>query len=262
MTTLRELQHIAQRHVLEAGALPDTLAAATLGDAPGRWAIYVEAYRLRLVAALAASYPTLAAHLGEAAFAVLAHEYLDAHPSTFRSLRDFGAGLAPRLAARAADAATRLQADLAAFEWTLASAFDAADVTALSAADLAGVEPGAWPGLTFAAVPSVGRLATTTNAVAVWRAHRDAREAGDGAIPATIEPALTDRVEWLVTRPALETHFRSIRPDEARALDAVLGGQPFGALCDGLAADHGERAALVAATWLKGWLTEGLLLRV
>jgi hypothetical protein len=262
MTTLDALQRIAQRHVLEAGTLPGSLATATLGDAPGRWGIYVEAYRLRLVSALAASYPTLAACLGETAFASLAHEYLEVHPSTFRSLRDFGAELAPMLAARSADAATRLQADLAAFEWTLASAFDAADVTALAVADLAGVEPDAWPGLTFAAVPSLGRLATTTNAVALWRAHREAREAGDGALPAAIEPTLTDRIEWLVSRPALETQFRSMPADEACALDALLAGRSFGSLCDALAADHGERAALVAATWLKGWLTEGLLLRV
>ena len=68
-------------------------------------------------------------------------------------------------------------------------------------------------------------------------------------------------VEWLIWRPQLTTQFRSCEPDEAIAFNTLAGGTTFGELCGGLAESLGEHAALQAAGWLKGWLTEGLLLR-
>jgi hypothetical protein len=263
LTTLADLQRAAQQHVLDAGALPAALAAATAGDGAERWNIYVEAYRLRLVEALATTYRSLAARLGRESFARVAREYIAAHPSTFRSLRDFGADLPAVLAAAAGDPESRMLAELARFEWCLATAFDAATVTAATVADLAGVAPEGWPTLAFAPVPGLGRFATATNAMAVWRGLRDALEADATAGPVMAPAAAqVEHVDWLVTRPALETHFRSLPAGEAEALDALLAGTPFGALCESLVPRHGDGAAVVAATWLKGWLTEGLLLRV
>ena len=46
------------------------------------------------------------------------------------------------------------------------------------------------------------------------------------------------------------------------ALDALLAGDSFGSVCEALTATEGDRAALQAATWLKGWLVEGLLEQV
>ncbi|MBN8481051.1 MAG: putative DNA-binding domain-containing protein [Xanthomonadales bacterium] len=53
-------------------------------------AVYVNAYRARLREALAADHPRLARHLGEARWLALCDAYIDAQPSTARSLRTFG----------------------------------------------------------------------------------------------------------------------------------------------------------------------------
>ncbi|MBS0394720.1 MAG: putative DNA-binding domain-containing protein [Proteobacteria bacterium] len=254
---LAELQDAVQRHVLDGGAPPAALAAAVLPPAGERLGIYAEAYRLRLAEALATQFPALAARAGSEPFAALARAFIAATPSVHRSLRDYGAGLGAWLAAGAADEEQALRAELAEFEWRLAAAFDAAPGAAAGPADLATVAPQDWPALRFRAVPSLQRLATTTPAVAAWRAHRDA----SGASPAATRGA---RVEWLIVRPALETQFRSLPGDEAGALDRLLAGASFGELCAELAArapDPGA-AALQAALWLKGWLQEGALERV
>ena len=263
MSGLEDLQRIAQRHLLQGGPLPDTLLGALAPPVEERWGIYCEGYRLRLVASLATTYGALAARLGREDFATVARAFIDGHPSTYRSLRDYGGDFAAFLRVRATDAETRLHADLAAFEWLLAAAFDAPDTTATTVAALATLAPHEWPGLSFCAVPGLGRLRTTTNAVAVWRACRSALEADPAAGPVTDPQAAdTDAVDWLVVRPTFETRFRSLPDDEAEALDRVLGGASFAQLGEALALRHGGNAPLVAATWLKGWLTEGALLRV
>jgi len=263
VTALKDLQSLAQRHLLEGGELPAALEASLAQPAAERWGIYVEAYRLRLVEALATTYGALRARVGGECFAALARAFIDGHPSTHRSLRDYGAEFPAFLARSGDDAEARLCAELASFEWHLAAAFDAQDTTPTTVADLAAVAPAEWPGLSFRGVPGLGRLRTTTNAVAAWRACRDALEADPSAGP-VLEPTAADiePVEWLIIRPALETRFRSLPADEADALDRVLAGTGFAALGDALAERHGDGAALAAATWLKGWLTEGALQRV
>ncbi|HUO79441.1 MAG TPA: DNA-binding domain-containing protein [Steroidobacteraceae bacterium] len=260
--TLAELERAVQRHILGGGPLPESLAAAVAPPAAERWSVYVEAYRLRLTEALAAQYPALAARAGGSAFAALAGAFIAETPSVHRSIRDYGRELAAHLAAGARGAEDEMRAELAAFEWRLAAAFDAAPGRPTAPAELAAVAPEAWPGLCFRAVPALGRLATETNAVAVWRA---AKAAGDAAPEPLADPvaARPGRVEWLILRPALDAEFRSLPPDEAAALDRLLAGEPFGALCEALAGPRGEAgAAATAAGWLKGWLLAGALERV
>jgi hypothetical protein len=262
---LAELERAVQRHVLDGGPLPAALAAAVAAPAAERWEIYVEGYRLRLTEALATQYPALAARAGRAAFAEHMRAFIAATPSVHRSIRDYGRELPAYLAAGAADLEDEMRAELAAFEWRLAAAFDAAPATPTAAADLAGVAPADWPGLCFRGVPSLGRLATTSNAVPVWRAAKDALESDRGAPPVTAPAAArAARVEWLILRPALDSEFRSLPADEAAALDRLLAGAPFGALCARLAEtlDDPGAAAARAAGWLKGWLQAGALERV
>lgn len=264
--TLAELERAVQRHILAGGPLPPALETAVAPPAGERWEIYVEAYRLRLTEALATQYPALAARAGRAVFAERMRAFIAATPSLHRSIRDYGRELAEHLAATASDLEDEMGAELAAFEWRLAAAFDAAPGAPASAADLAGVAPADWPGLRFRGVPGLGRLATRTNAVVVWRAAKAAAAgAGYEGAPVT-EPAAarTTRTEWLILRAGLDTVFRSMPADEAAALDRLLGGVSFGELCAGLAATLGDdsAAAATAAGWLKGWLLEGALERV
>ena len=260
---LAALQELAQRHLLDGGDMPPALAEAIAPPAAARWSIYVEAYRSRLTEALATQYAALVARCGREAFDELAWRFIREHPSTHRSIRDYGAQLHAIAGGDGTTAELCLRGELARFEWLLAAAFDAPDATACGVADLATVQPDEWPALRFVAVPSLRRLRTTTNAVAAWRALRQALDEDPTAGPVTGPVATaTGPVEWLIVRPGLETTFRSLPADEAAALDRLLAGTPFAALCATLADSHGARAALQAATWLKGWLTEGLLLRV
>ncbi|MBS0375681.1 MAG: putative DNA-binding domain-containing protein [Proteobacteria bacterium] len=259
---LAELERTFQAHVLGDGEPAPALLDAVRAPARERLGIYAEAYRLRLIEALATQYPGLAARLGRAGFAALAQAFVRATPSRHRSIRDYGAGLADFIACAAPDAEVQLQAELARFEWALAAAFDAAPGQPATIASLATVAASEWPALRFRAVPALRRLATTTNAVAAWRAAR-ATEAEE---PAAAAPRAERgaRIEWLVLRPALDTQFRSLPADEARALDRLLDGASFGELCGTLAAELGDEgaAALAAAGWLKGWIGEGALERV
>ena len=167
---LEELERTVQAHVLAGGALPDALERAVQPPAVGRWEIYSAGYRLRLVEALAAQYPALAARLGAAAFAERMRAFVEATPSLHRSVRDYGAEVGAFLAAQAASDEDAMLAELAQFEWQLAAAFDAPDAVALAPADLAEVAAQEWPSLSFAPLPSVRRLQLTSNAVAAWRA--------------------------------------------------------------------------------------------
>ena len=269
---LAELQRLAQSHVLAGGSVPAELAAAVAPPAHERWAIYSDGYRLRLIEALANQYPKVNARLRTAGFEALATDFIDATPSRFRSIRDYGSELGDFVRAGGATLELRMLVELASFEWMLAASFDAADATATAVAELAAVAPADWPELRFAAVPSLRRLRTLTNAVAVWRElHADAMGTttvatdSDGPPQAgSTEPAASDTelVEWLSVRRDLKTEFRSLEAAEAEALDSVLTGATFGELCEALAGPYGEAAALQAASWLKGWLLGGLLRRI
>ena len=258
---LAELERAIQAHVLSGGALPEALAVAVAPPAAERWEIYTDGYRLRLAEALAAHYPALHARLGADAFTARVTAFIDATPSRYRSIRDYGSELGAFIAASAAGIDDDMLAELAAFEWRLAGAFDARDATPTAPAELATVAPTDWPELQFRGVPSLRRLTTRTNAVDAWRAAQLAEHTGAGT--ATAPLALQrEPVEWLIWRRRLATEFRTLEPAEAVALDRMCGGATFGELCETLAAEHGDGAALQAASWLKGWLLGGVLLRV
>lgn len=55
-----------------------------------RLSIYADAYRLRIIEALATSYPKLKALLGDDLFDATARTYIDTYPSTYRNMRWVG----------------------------------------------------------------------------------------------------------------------------------------------------------------------------
>ena len=256
---LAELEQAVQDHMLAGGELPAALATAVAPPAEERWQIYSDGYRLRLIEALGLQYPALQTRLGADEFATRIEPFVVATPSVHRSIRDYGGELGAHLRAMARTLDDEMLAQLAEFEWQLAAAFDAADARPTTPADLAGLAPSEWAELQFRAMPSLRRSRTTTNAIAVWRAMQLAPE-GDARLAPAAAPA--EPTGWLIWRRALATEFRALEADESQALDQLFAGANFGALCEALAATHGEEAAVRAASWLKGWLLEGSLLRV
>ena len=254
MKQLTALQNVFQRHVHRpARAMEHAVLATARAGAARRLSIYADAYRSRLVEALATDYPALREWLGADEFKALVLAFVAAHPSRFANLRWYGGDLARFLARSPVWRKRPLLAELAAFEWALGLAFDAADAPLLEAGALANVPARSWPALTFRLHPSVQRLALRGDAPRMWQWAQDR-----GRRPA---PAMRrEPVAWIVWRKGFAPFYRALPADEAWALAAVARGRNFGAVCGGLRRFTGAAgAAQRAAQLLRNWLAEGLI---
>ncbi len=255
MSTLAELQRDFQRHVMHGhDQVIDAIQGSERVPATTRLAIYCEAYRLRLTDALASTLPRLQQLLGKDEFAKVAGEYLDLCPSTYPSIRWFGDRL-PSLLERSYRNQPWL-AELASWEWTIASAFDAADAEPVGVEALGAVAPDHWPTLQFLFHPSVHLVSMKTNAPALFKALTE-----EESPPEAVQ--LDEPQPWLIWRESLKTQYRSLNPDEAAALENVRSGGTFETLCDTLCAWHEPEAVpMQAAGMLKRWVVEGMIVGV
>lgn len=213
-------------------------------------AIYHNAYRARLVQALAEDYPAVSARLGEA-FEGMARDYLRVCPSRHYSLRWLG----ERLPAFIEQRGDQALAELARLEWAFTLAFDAAQGEPLTLADMAAMPANDWPGLRVHLQPSVQWLGCRYNSVEAWRSHKE----GSG-LPGS--RTLDEINHCLIWRQGLISRYRSLEEGEAEALKGMaVDGLCFAELCTVLS-ERNENAALQAAVWLKRWVGEGLLARV
>ena len=262
MSALLALQRGLQDRVLgPATEIEPEITAGAQGSIVERLHIYEHAYASRLVEALGRTYAVLRTVLGTDAFAELATAFVRATPSRHRSIRDYGSELGEFVAGLKTGIDAETWSELAAWEWLLADVFDAAGATPVSVEALARIAPSAWAGLRFRAHPTLRRYTSTTNAVDLWRRVATA-EVAARASPATGLPACTrhEPVEWLAWRRELTPHYRSLEPDEARALDALRTGAAFGDICEGLAeSEDADQAPLRAAQYLRGWIERGLI---
>ncbi|MGH8509535.1 MAG: DNA-binding domain-containing protein [Gammaproteobacteria bacterium] len=254
MPSLRELQQSIQAYVLarKPGAQAEVLGSPSV-SAETRLEIYANAYRVRLQEALATDFPALRTMVGPVRFACLAAAYTDAHPSGHFSIRYFGQHLHAFLASFEDFRNEPWLSELAAFEWRLGEAFDAAHAPPLTAESLAGLAPAAWPNIRLAPHPSVRRLDFAWNVTEIWQAiDRDETPGTPLAYPQPLG--------WLVWRQELKTFFRSLEREEAWALDAVLNGTRFSDLCEGLCRWLPEHeVAQRAARFLRRWINDGLV---
>ncbi|MEZ5564214.1 MAG: DNA-binding domain-containing protein [Gammaproteobacteria bacterium] len=219
--------------------------------------IYRYAYTARLIEALADTYPAVKFAMGDAAFDEFARQFVANHPSSFPSIRDYGAELSyalrewqPTPAEPDSSASTGL-AELAAWEWALAAAFDSAEATAIDGSMLSRLPPERWPTLRFQCLPSLRHHTFGSNALAWWRAAVEGGMRPDGwrSGPAA---------HWVIWRNSPKTSFRSMPPVEASALSAILSGDTFEGICAAAADIVGaDSAPLKAATLLKSWLAAG-----
>jgi len=255
-------------------------------SAEERLAIYANAYRLRLLEALGTDYPGLHTVLGDDEFDAMGRAYIAAHPSPYFSLRWFGDRMSEFLRTTAPYEKYPVFTEMAAFEWAKSDAFDAADSAVASINDMAAIPHDAWPGLRFVPHPSLRRLDLRWNVPTVWKEIDAAQGSGSvaggtsagmhevgqrkeqlprkpGATAGREPPVLEESdypIGWLVWRQDLLTYFRSLNVDEAWALDALLRGETFAAMCEGLTEwIDAQNVAVHAAGLLKLWLTDGLI---
>lgn len=254
MTTLAELQRDFQRHVMHGhDRIVDAVESTPRVSATTRLGIYSEAYRLRLTDALASTLPRLQQLLGKDEFARVAGEYIDLCPSSYPSIRWFGDRLPALL-----DRSYRNQpwiAELARWEWAVASSFDAADAEPIGVEALGAIPPEHWPALQFEFHPTVQLLRMKTNAPTLFKALSD-----DAPAPAGVK--LDEPQSWLIWRESLTTQYRSLGADEAAALDHVRTGGTFESLCDTLCAWHEPEAVpMQAAGMLKRWVVDQMIVQ-
>ncbi len=255
--SLAELQQMFQRAVVDGDdAVLDLIADNSRTDRETLFGVYRHAYRARLVEVLRNDYAELATVIDLEDFQDLALGYVEAHPSRTQNARWFGAAFPEFLAAHPSHPAHPERADIALLIRALNDAFDAADGTRLTLADLAAVPPGLWGGLVFTPHPAVRRINLATNATALWRWVRDGGEAT--ARPAATRLAEPERLA--VYRPELTPRFRALSYEEAMMFDEMAKGIAFAGLCELVGTYGGEDgAALRAASHLKVWIEEGML---
>lgn len=237
------------------------LSRHVLGDsrlsAAERLEVYANAYFYRIRDCLAEDFCALRTGLGAELFHDLVTAYLIAHPPRHPSLRFAGDRLAGFLGgARAAEPFRRRlpwAGDLARLEWAIVDAFDAADSAPLSRERLARIAPEDWATLRFDFQEAYALL------VLDWPVHH-CRRAFDGGEP-PLAPALApERTSICIWRDCEQVRYRAVEEREARALELAAHGEPFGLLCEQLAAEVGDgEAPALAAALLARWQADGLL---
>lgn len=231
--------------------LQRTIADDLLGHAPGRIealigdgpradrstlaGVYRHAYGARLVEVLEAEFPGTRGLMGAEAFADAARAYVGRHPSTHASVRWLGRLLAEDLAGAGEAAA----ADMAAFEWALGLAFDAAPGKRVEVGALAALSGEEWEGLRVDFQPGLSALTLHHPVHELWPLAK----AGESLAP----PArLAEPLALAVWRLGLEPQYRPLQPGEDDLLVRLRDGARFGeALGDGDPAQ--------ALTWFAGW---------
>ncbi|MFP6847699.1 MAG: DNA-binding domain-containing protein [Pseudomonas sp.] len=256
---LSDWQREVQAYLLDPAGQPNpALQASLLGSAAlsaeQGLAIYHNAYRVRLLEALRGDYPAVHGWLGDEEFDALALAYLNVHPSQHFSLRWLGAQLAEFIDGYLVPAQAAPLSELARLEWAFTLAFDAVDGAPLSLTQMAALPAEDWPSLQVRLLPSVQWLVCRHNSLAIWRAHKE-----QGEFPGS-QP-LAEVESCVIWRDQLITRYRSQGADEVTALQGMaVHGWSFAELCGALS-ELGEQAPMQAVTWLRQWLSDGLLQR-
>lgn len=228
--------------------------ARRIRETPGvsseqRLDVYRNAYYTRLQEALAHNFPVLLAVAGDRAFGSLATAYLADHPSTRPSLRWVGQDL-PSWLRRCSDRPHL--SDVAAIEWAVLHAFDAADAPTVPAASIAELAADQWPELRVTLHPSVRFVTVATNARELWSATRSA--VARPGIRAVHEPLVVSRSD---RGPAVA----ALSPTQYAFLSTMAAGATFAGACavvSALAADHDVphlAAHSLLDALLRGWIS-------
>lgn len=217
--------------------------------------VYRNAYVLRLIDILGASYEKLRAYTGEH-FDDLARAYIAANPSRHPNGRWFGAKLPEFLAAAEPYCEHPVLADLASLERALDDVFDEADAPVFCLENLSGFGGEDWPHLVFVPHPATRRIDHLTNAAAIWGAI-----AADEEVPEA--ESLNEPLRLIIYRSDVISGHRPLSYEEAMMWDEAGAGVPFSILCELVATHGGEDGAPArAASYLGGWINQGLLTAV
>jgi hypothetical protein len=255
MSDLRSLQCRFQNYLtgisneIEADIIstPDALAEHRLGA-------YYNAYRIRLIDALAVDYSALQKYLGAETFENLALEYLQAHPSTHPSVRWFGKDLVAYISNKYEHKEAAFLSELANFEWSKGLIFDTYDESHLfQLDDMAQVPSTAWQDIRIKFQPAIRYLDLYWNVCPYYVALDK-----DEPLPEKYRAEYPQR--WLIWRKNRDPHWRSLDVHEAWAFESAQNGDNFAEICEGLLEWISEdQVAITAAGFLKQWISDELV---
>ncbi len=210
--------------------------------------IYANMYFFRIRDALADDFPVVRATIGADAFHNFVTDYLLAHPSRSFSLRDVGSAVPQFARSHPYTGTWPWLGDLAALEWSVVEAFDAADAPMLSAEQWAAYAAEELANRRLVWHPSLRVLACEYPVHQAWQ-----RFQRDEPLP-TLAPEET----WIrVWRNQERVFVAAMTRDEATVLrshETLADAGEF------LAATYGQsRATELLANWLVAWVQSGVL---
>ena|SRR3990167_2843633 len=255
MADLKQIQDSFQQYLLQSDAgviAPQIVSTETL-PALERLSIYGNAYKARLLEALASNYPFMHTYLGDEEFYALAMAYIAKQPSSYRSIRWYGDTFPEFTRQSELSQSLPYIGEIAELDWMMTLVFDAKDADIVTLEQMALISPDVWADMRFVFHSSVHRLQFGWNIVEFWQSTLS--EEGGVSLAEYSSP-----VPWLFWRLDLTSHFISIPNDEAWALDAAMGGLNFSDICEGLCQFMNEDCvAIAAASMLKKWIASGLI---
>lgn len=221
-----------------------------------RLAAYYNAYRARLIEAIAFDFPATQAFLGEDKFEYLVIAYIKTYPSHYPSVRWVGKNLVSYIKQQETFANQAFLAELALFEWHQSLVFDGSDQPCLFQLEEMIFAPEQWPQLHFKFIPNLQKIELYFNACQYWQAVEDNSE-----LPTINKNEFP--TQWLIWRKKLDPHWRSLDVHEAWALQQAQAGSNFGDICEGLIEwVDAEHVAMVAAGFLKQWINDQLIISI
>lgn len=225
-----------------------------LREQGARLARGLSAYRANAGAAaeraLASSFPTVQALMGDEAFAALARAYWQAHPPSRGDLAWLGEQLPDFMGQSPQLADEPYLPDSARLDWLLACAEQAADaeVDPASLGLLAEQEP---QRLRLRLMPSVQLLRSEHPVLAIWQAHHS--DEPDPFAPVRAALAAGEGCQALVWRDGWRARAVALEPAAWRFTEALLAGQDLARALEsgGTALDFG---AWLAQALQQGWI--------
>jgi hypothetical protein len=229
---LRDLQAAFTAHIV-GGDRPD-LIAAVRGDsipAAARLAVYRHHVLHSLAGALAATFPTVQALVGEAFFRQLAHAFVAGGLPTQPVLAEYGAAFPAFVESRTAAHDLPYLADIARLDWAFNVAFHSPADGRLSTADLAVIPTEELPSKGLALAAGAGLIRSRYPIDRIWTASQP------GASEETVDLA-EGAASLLVLRRPDDAGFIVLERGEAAFLAALDAGQSLDAAAEaGLADD-------------------------
>jgi hypothetical protein len=251
---LAELQAKFQNAIIgDDRAILEAINPSRRLDRAARFAVYAEAYRLRLAKFLAEDFPVLRNAIGDEKFGALIEAYIGATLSNHPNARWYARQL-PEFMQRAKPWRDHKEwVDLAAFERALADAFDARDAQPSEIGALASIPAEAWPRLRFGLQKSLALLTLSGGTLAAYEAA-----AADNPLPSRSGAGEEMIIVW--RDRGLQVRYRMLGEAERLALTEAGAGKTFGEICSLLAfLDESDAVAARAAGFLARWFTDGLI---